>query len=412
MTSPIHITSEIGKLKSVILKRPGHEVENITPDTMKRLLFDDIPYLPIAQEEHDYFADTLRENNIEVLYLEKLAAEAIENPEVKEKFLEQMISESGYLSGPIHDALKEYLLSFNTLEMVEKIMAGVRKNEINLTYRSLQEMAEDSNYPFYMDPMPNLYFTRDPAASIGDGLSINKMTFKARQRESMFMQYIINYHPRFANKGLHVWRSRNHQSHIEGGDELVLSNHVFAIGISQRTTANAIEDIAKHLFEGNKSDFDTVIAIKIPHNHAMMHLDTVLTMIDYDKFTVHPAILTKGEKVDTYTIHPGKENGELEITYDNDLKKVLKNALGLDDLDLIPTGNGDPVIAAREQWNDGSNTLAIAPGEVVTYDRNYVSNELLRKHGILVHEVRSSELARGRGGPRCMSMPIVREDLK
>lgn len=409
MVSPIHITSEIGKLKSVILKRPGHEVENITPDTMERLLFDDIPYLPIAQEEHDYFADTLRQTGTEVLYLEKLAAEAIEDPEVKDKFLEQMIAESGYISGPLHDALKEYLLSFDTLEMVEKIMAGIRKNEIDLTYKSLQEMAEDSEYPFYMDPMPNLYFTRDPAASIGDGLSINKMTFKARQRESMFMEYIINYHPRFANKGLHVWRSRNHHSHIEGGDELVLSDHVFAIGISERTTANAIEDIAKHLFEDHKSSFDTVIAIKIPHNHAMMHLDTVFTMIDYDKFTVHPAILADG-KVDTYTLHPGKD-GDLEIIYNDDLKEVLKNALGLDDLDLIPTGNGDPVVAAREQWNDGSNTLAIAPGEVVTYDRNYVSNELLRKHDILVHEVRSSELARGRGGPRCMSMPIVREDI-
>ncbi|MGX5377516.1 arginine deiminase [Ligilactobacillus sp. LYQ135] len=409
MVSPIHITSEIGKLKSVILKRPGHEVENITPDTMERLLFDDIPYLPIAQEEHDYFADTLRQTGTEVLYLEKLAAEAIEDPEVKDKFLEQMVAESGYISGPLHDALKEYLLSFDTLEMVEKIMAGIRKNEIDLTYKSLQEMAEDSEYPFYMDPMPNLYFTRDPAASIGDGLSINKMTFKARQRESMFMEYIINYHPRFANKGLHVWRSRNHHSHIEGGDELVLSDHVFAIGISERTTANAIEDIAKHLFEDHKSSFDTVIAIKIPHNHAMMHLDTVFTMIDYDKFTVHPAILADG-KVDTYTLHPGKD-GDLEIIYNDDLKEVLKNALGLDDLDLIPTGNGDPVVAAREQWNDGSNTLAIAPGEVVTYDRNYVSNELLRKHDILVHEVRSSELARGRGGPRCMSMPIVREDI-
>ena len=412
MGSPLHITSEIGKLESVILKRPGHEVENITPDTMERLLFDDIPYLPIAQEEHDFFADTLRQNGIEVLYLEKLAAEAVADPEVKDQFLEQMISESGYLSGPIHDALKEYLLSFGNQEMINKIMAGVRKNEVDLTYQSLQELAEDADYPFYMDPMPNLYFTRDPAASIGDGLSINRMTFKARQRESMFMEYIIKYHPRFANKGLHVWRSRNHTSHIEGGDELVLSDHVFAIGVSQRTTANAIEDIAKHLFEDHKSNFDTVIAIKIPHNHAMMHLDTVLTMIDYDKFTVHPAILTKGGKVDTYTLHPGKEDGELEIKYNDDLKEVLKEALGLDALDLIPTGNGDPIIAAREQWNDGSNTLAIAPGEVVTYDRNYVSNDLLRKHGILVHEVRSSELARGRGGPRCMSMPIVRQDLK
>lgn len=412
MTYPIHITSEIGKLKSVIVRRPGHEVENITPDTMGRLLFDDIPYLPIAQKEHDFFTDTLRQNGAEVLYLEQLVAEAVEDLNVKNRFLEQMLSESGYVAGPIHDSLKDYLLSFSTQEMVNKIMAGIRKKEVHLTYRGLQQLAEDADYPFYMDPMPNLYFTRDPAAAIGDGLSINRMTFKARQRESMFMEYIIKYHPRFANKKLHVWRSRNHTSHIEGGDELVLNEHVFAIGISQRTTAAAIEDIAKHLFEGDKSTFDTVIAIKIPHNHAMMHLDTVLTMIDFDKFTVHPAILTKGGRVDTYILHPGKEKGELEIQYDNNLKKVLKQALGLDDLDLIPTGNGDPIDAAREQWNDGSNTLAIAPGEVVTYDRNYVSNDLLRKHGVLVHEVRSSELARGRGGPRCMSMPIVREDLK
>ncbi|MDF9444555.1 arginine deiminase family protein, partial [Limosilactobacillus mucosae] len=155
---------------------------------------------------------------------------------------------------------------------------------------------------------------------------------------------------------------------------------------------------------------DTVIAIKIPHNHAMMHLDTVFTMIDYDKFTVHPAILDENGQVDNWVLHPGKD-GEITMEHHTDIKEVLKKALNKDDIDLIPTGNGDPIIAAREQWNDGSNTLAIAPGEVVTYNRNYVSNDLLRKHGILVHEVRSSELSRGRGGPRCMSCPIVREDL-
>lgn len=407
MPSPIHVTSEIGKLKTVMLHRPGREIENITPDSMYRLLFDDIPYLPIAQEEHDYFAQTLRDQGIEVLYFEKLAAEALADQDVKEEFVDRMIAESGYAAGLIHDVLKEYLLAMNTQDMVNKIFEGVRREEIDLPHMTLQQAAEDTEWPFVMDPMPNAYFTRDPQASIGDGLSINRMTFPARQRESLITEYIIKHHPRFAGQ-VNVWRDRNHETHIEGGDELVLSDHVFAIGISQRTTADAIEDIAKNLFK--KSNYDTVIAIKIPHNHAMMHLDTVFTMIDYDKFTVHPAILDENGHVDNWVLHPGKD-GEITMEHHTDIKEVLKKALNKDDIDLIPTGNGDPIIAAREQWNDGSNTLAIAPGEVVTYNRNYVSNDLLRKHGILVHEVRSSELSRGRGGPRCMSCPIVREDL-
>ena len=407
MPSPIHVTSEIGKLKTVMLHRPGREIENITPDSMYRLLFDDIPYLPIAQEEHDYFAQTLRDQGIEVLYFEKLAAEALADQDVKEEFVDRMVAESGYAAGLIHDVLKEYLLAMNTQDMVNKIFEGVRREEIDLPHMTLQQAAEDTEWPFVMDPMPNAYFTRDPQASIGDGLSINRMTFPARQRESLITEYIIKHHPRFAGQ-VNVWRDRNHETHIEGGDELVLSDHVFAIGISQRTTADAIEDIAKNLFK--KSNYDTVIAIKIPHNHAMMHLDTVFTMIDYDKFTVHPAIFDENGHVDNWVLHPGKD-GEITMEHHTDIKEVLKKALNKDDIDLIPTGNGDPIIAAREQWNDGSNTLAIAPGEVVTYNRNYVSNDLLRKHGILVHEVRSSELSRGRGGPRCMSCPIVREDL-
>lgn len=407
MPSPIHVTSEIGKLKTVMLHRPGREIENITPDSMYRLLFDDIPYLPIAQEEHDYFAQTLRDQGIEVLYFEKLAAEALADQDVKEEFVDRMVAESGYAAGLIHDVLKEYLLAMNTQDMVNKIFEGVRREEIDLPHMTLQQAAEDTEWPFVMDPMPNAYFTRDPQASIGDGLSINRMTFPARQRESLITEYIIKHHPRFAGQ-VNVWRDRNHETHIEGGDELVLSDHVFAIGISQRTTADAIEDIAKNLFK--KSNYDTVIAIKIPHNHAMMHLDTVFTMIDYDKFTVHPAILDENGHVDNWVLHPGKD-GEITMEHHTDIKEVLKKALNKDDIDLIPTGNGDPIIAAREQWNDGSNTLAIAPGEVVTYNRNYVSNDLLRKHGILVHEVRSSELSRGRGGPRCMSCPIVREGL-
>jgi len=411
MTKPIHVTSEIGKLDVVMLKRPGAEVENFTPEMMPRLLFDDIPYLPIAQKEHDNFADTLKDNGVEVLYLEKLVVEALDGggAELKIHFLDKMLTESGYAAGMIHHVLEEYLLSMTTTEMVVKIMAGVRKNELDFVPQDLVSAAEEQDYPFFLDPMPNLYFTRDPAASIGDGLSINHMTFPARQRESLFMETIIAHHPRFADQGLHVWRDRDQPGRIEGGDELVLSDTVIAIGVSERTSAGAIEDIARRLFE-KKSGFEKVLAIRIPHNHAMMHLDTVFTMINHDQFTVHPGILGEGGQIDSWIVTEDRD-GELHVDHHLDLKQVLKDVLGLDDIDLIPTGGGDPLIADREQWNDGSNTLAIAPGVVVTYNRNYVSNQVLREHGLKVLEVLSSELSRGRGGPRCMSMPLVREDL-
>ncbi|UQS82997.1 arginine deiminase [Bombilactobacillus thymidiniphilus] len=409
MTEPaIHVTSEIGPLKTVILKRPQAEIENITPDTMEQLLFDDIPYLPIAQAEHDDFAQVLRDHGTKVLYMNELAAQALTDPQIKAAFLRQMLQESGFNKGIVYEQLYDYLLNLSEQAMVDKLIAGVRKKELNMEKLTLRDLAEDRANPFLINPMPNSYFTRDPAAAIGDGLSINHMTFAARQRESLFMQYIIQYNPRFKGQNVPVWRDRNHQSHIEGGDELVLSDHVLAIGLSQRTTASAIEDIAGNLFKN--SAYDTVLAISIPHNHAMMHLDTVFTMINYDQFTVHPAILNDNAQLDIYILTPGV-NGTINISYRNDLKNVLKEVLHQSSIDLLPTGGGDAVVAPREQWNDGSNTLAIAPGEVVTYDRNYVSNELLRQHGIIVHEVRSSELSRGRGGPRCMSMPIVRDDL-
>ncbi|KRM00088.1 arginine deiminase [Liquorilactobacillus satsumensis] len=408
MQKPIHVLSEIGKLHTVILKRPGTELENLIPQMMKFLLFDDIPYLKIAQQEHDYFSETLNRLGTEVLNLDDLIAESLTQQNVKKDFIEQVIDESGFLHGPVHDALEQYLLSLETQKMVAKVMSGVRRNEVELKEVGLKELTEDTRFPFYMNPMTNLYFTRDPAAAIGEGISINNMTFAARKRESLFMEYIIAHHPRFANQGIRVWHNRAQATSIEGGDELVLSAQVLAIGVSQRTDASAIEKIAQNLFEN--SNFKSVLAIRIPHNHAMMHLDTVFTMINRDQFTVHPAILNKKGQIDSWVLHP-KKGGGTSIEHHTNLKATLKKVLGLSEIDLIPTGGGDEIAAAREQWNDGTNTLAVAPGEVVTYDRNYISNKLLREHGILVHEIHSSELSRGRGGPRCMSMPIIREDL-
>ncbi|MCL2858293.1 MAG: arginine deiminase family protein, partial [Streptococcaceae bacterium] len=349
----IQVNSEIGKLKSVLLHRPGAEVENITPDTMNQLLFDDIPYLKIAQKEHDYFAQTLKDAGTEVLYIENLATEAFDtSADVKKEFLNRLLVEAGYRQGKTFDALSEYFISMNTKDMVDKIYAGVRKKELDIKRTLLSDMAgSDAENYFYLNPLPNAYFTRDPQASMGVGMTINKMTFPARQPESLITEYVMAHHPRF--KDTPIWRDRNHTTRIEGGDELVLNKHTVAIGVSERTSSKSIQALAKELFDNPLSTFDQVLAVEIPHNHAMMHLDTVFTMINHDQFTVFPGIMDGAGNINVFILRPGKGD-EIEIEHLTDLKSALKKALNLSELDLIECGDGDPIVAPREQWNDGS----------------------------------------------------------
>lgn len=408
--TPLNITSEIGTLKTVLLHRPGKELEHLTPAYLERLLFDDIPYLQKAQAEHDAFADILRQRGIEVLYLDEVAAQALHTHEIKANFIRDMLQASKQADRRITQTLSAYLTAMEPLELVRTVMAGVRKSDVKLpgeNRKQLHELLAD-NYPFYLDPMPNLYFTRDPAATIGHGLTINRMHWPARRRESLFMEYIIQNHPRFATHDIPVWYDRSNRFSMEGGDELVLNKHTVAIGVSERSTPEAIEQLAATLFR--QSEFTKVIAVEIPKSRAFMHLDTVFTMIDHDKFTIHPAILDRLGSLNLFVLTPSDDPDHPTITEEHDLEKVLGEAVGRF-ITLIPCGGGDEIAAAREQWNDGSNTLAIAPGVVVTYNRNYVTNESLRSHGIEVIEIEGAELGRGRGGPRCMSMPLVREDI-
>ncbi|UXS21771.1 arginine deiminase [Staphylococcus delphini] len=408
--NPIQVNSEIGTLKTVLLKRPGKELENLVPDHLSGLLFDDIPYLKVAQEEHDKFAQVLRDEGVEVVYLEQLAAEAIADKAVREQFIDDILAESQKTVLGHEKEIKALFENLSDQELVDKIMAGVRKEEIQLDMNHLVEYMDD-RYPFYLDPMPNLYFTRDPQASIGRGMTINRMYWRARRRESIFMTYILAHHPRFKDADVPVWLDRNCPFNIEGGDELILSKEVVAIGISERTSAQAIERLARQILFDDQSTFTKVLAIEIPNSRSFMHLDTVFTMIDYDKFTMHAAIFKEENQMNIFTIEKDETTRDIRISHSSQLKQTLEDALHVDNIQFIPTGNGDAIDGAREQWNDGSNTLTIRPGVVVTYDRNYVSNQLLREHGVKVIEITGSELVRGRGGPRCMSQPLYREDI-
>ena len=405
----IHVKSEIGKLKKVMLHRPGQELEHLVPEDLERLLFDDIPYLKTAKIEHDMFAEIMRGQGVEVVYLEDLTADVLKNPEKKEQFVREFIAEGGASAAKVRDQLYDYLMKISDeKELVLKTMSGIRASELNVKMSCPLVSLVKKESQFLLDPIPNLYFTRDPFACIGNGVSLNRMYSRTRRRETLYGKYILKYHPDFAGK-VPFYYDRDMDFSIEGGDILNLSNKVIAIGISQRTTPEAIELLAQNIFVDKASEIETIIALDIPAVRAFMHLDTVCTQVDYDKFTIHPGIM---QTLRIFEIKPGDRKGQLKVTEsDAMLSDILAKYLELDKVTLIKCGGKDRIASAREQWNDGSNTLCIEPGKVVVYDRNYVTNEILRQHGIEVLEMASSELSRGRGGPRCMSMPLEREDL-
>ena len=403
----IDVRSEIRPLKKVLLHRPGSELEQLVPNSMEQLLFDDIPYLRGAQAEHDAFARTLREQGVEVVYLSDLTAQTLEGSDaLRRRFVEDFIHRSGCVADSYREELTEVLLSLPTArELVCKTMTGIRFDELpRQGGDSLSSLRSDRTH-FVLDPIPNLYFTRDPFASIGRGVSLHHMYSVTRSRETIYSDYFLHYHPEFAGQ-VPFYYTPDEPFSLEGGDILNLSAEAIAVGISQRTMPEAVERLAQNIFRDEAAQIRRVLAFDIPSTRAFMHLDTVLTQIDRDKFLVHPNIL---ERLQIFELTPGKRGAVKVRRLDESAGAVLAEAVGVDRVQLLQCGGGDQIAAQREQWNDGSNALCLRPGTVIAYDRNYVTNDMMEEAGIRVLRIPSGELSRGRGGPRCMSMPLVRE---
>ena len=409
MQVPICVKSEIGPLRKVLLHRPGRELEYLVPDALERLLFDDIPYLRGAQQEHDRFVQLLRQNGAEVVLLEDLTAEAIEtDPAVRSAFIDAVITGAGALAQYYRPELEDFLQSIpDARALVEKTMSGVCVQELPSSQKSRLGRLMQQDAHFVMDPIPNLYFTRDPFACIGNGVSLNRMYSQTRRRETVYGRFILQYHPDFAG-AVPLYYTPELPTSIEGGDILNLSAQVVAVGVSQRTQPESVELLARNLFAAPECSIDTVLAFDIPSSRAFMHLDTVLTQVDTDTFTVHPGIL---DRMNIYELTPAAA-GQLHIReLTRPPEVLLAQYLHQERVRLIRCGGENTIAAQREQWNDGSNTLCIRPGCVVVYDRNHITNQILTDSGIEVLTIPSAELSRGRGGPRCMSMPICRAAL-
>jgi arginine deiminase len=396
--------SEVGRLETVLLHRPGDELKRLTPRNNDRLLFDGIPWVARAQEEHDAFAETLRARGVEVLYLTDLLTETLEQESARHHAITTALS-GLHLGDTLRTYLAHALSDASPEELTAYLTAGIRNDEVRGGHGLVTALLDE--HDFLIDPLPNLLFTRDSSVWIRDRVAITSLAMPARRRETQLTELIYTQHPRFAGtRTIHGW----HHEHVEGGDVMLLAPGVIAVGVGERTTPAGVERLARQVFHADLAN--TVLAVPIAQERATMHLDTVCTMVDVDKIVMYPNV---ADSLLAYAVTVDERGTDeaslvLNVAEAEPFLVAAAKAMGIDTLEQIDTGL-DPVTAEREQWDDGNNTLALAPRVAVAYERNDGTNDRLEAAGIEVVRITGSELGSGRGGPRCMSCPVTRAPL-